>query len=442
MLDPDIKESVLEHTKSVLKNNWQGNYTIPAKGLYPHQWLWDSCFIAIGYANYDLEKAQSEIRNLLRGQWSNGMLPHMIFADDDKHSRDRRIWQSWRNPHSPDDLNTSGMTQPPMIAEAVVRIGSRMKKLQRRSWYQDIFPALVAHHEWLYAERDPHEEGLALLIHPWESGLDNSPPWINQLNMHGRPWWINIVEKLKLDKAMMLLRRDTQHVPPGQRMSNLDALMYYAVLQRLRRKAWDIDAILGRSHFAVEDLAFNSILIRANSLLKKIAKDIAHDLPAELLENMEKSEEALDKLWDGYSSQYYSRNFVTHKLIKEPSIATLLPLYSGAVTKERAAELVKMLNDQKYFKTTYPVASVPLMSGNYKELGYWQGPTWINTNWLIIDGLERYGYQKEADHIRQQTVSLIEQHGSYEYFSAKNGDPAGAKDFSWTAALTIDLLSK
>ena len=203
----------------------------------------------------------------------------------------------------------------------------------------------------------------------------------------------------------------------------------------LRRKAWDIDAILGRSHFAVEDLAFNSILIRANSLLKKIAKDIAHDLPAELLENMEKSEEALDKLWDGYSSQYYSRNFVTHKLIKEPSIATLLPLYSGAVTKERAAELVKMLNDQKYFKTTYPVASVPLMSGNYKELGYWQGPTWINTNWLIIDGLERYGYQKEADHIRQQTVSLIEQHGSYEYFSAKNGDPAGAKDFSWTPGL-------
>ena len=82
MLDPDIKESVLEHTKSVLKNNWQGNYTIPAKGLYPHQWLWDSCFIAIGYANYDLEKAQSEIRNLLRGQWSNGMLQAPeIFAE-------------------------------------------------------------------------------------------------------------------------------------------------------------------------------------------------------------------------------------------------------------------------------------------------------------------------------------------------------------------------
>ena len=61
MLDPDIKESVLEHTKSVLKNNWQGNYTIPAKGLYPHQWLWDSCFIAIGYANYDLENIISDV---------------------------------------------------------------------------------------------------------------------------------------------------------------------------------------------------------------------------------------------------------------------------------------------------------------------------------------------------------------------------------------------
>jgi hypothetical protein len=328
-----------------------------------------------------------------------------------------------------------------MLAEAIVRVGEKLKLVERRSWYQDMYPALLAHHEWIYAERDPHNEGLALLIHPWESGLDNSPPWTQQLYMHSRPWWITFVEKTKLDKIVLLFRRDTQHVPPGQRLNNIDALLYYSVLQRLRRKNWDIDTILNRSHFAVEDLTFNSVLIRANRHLRDIAKTIGHKVPEELLFSMKETEEGLEKLWDGYYNQYFSRNFMTHKLIKEPSIAALIPLYAGSISKERAQKLVDMLHDKKLFDSEYPVASVPLSSSFYKELGYWQGPTWINTNWLIVDGLNRYGFKEEAELIKKQSVSLVEQHGPYEYFSAKNGDPAGAKNFSWTAALILDFLN-
>jgi hypothetical protein len=427
--------------REVLEKNWQNGHTIPAEGLYPHQWLWDSCFSAIGIRHFNIDSAQTELRNLLRGQWANGMLPHMIFAGNDRHSQDRKIWQSWRNPNSPDDLNTSGMTQPPMLAEAVVRVGEKLKLVERRSWYQDMYPALLAHHEWIYTERDPHNEGLALLIHPWESGLDNSPPWTQQLYMHSRPWWVTFVEKTKLDKTVLLFRRDTQHVPPGQRLNNIDALLYYSVLQRLRRKNWDIDTILNRSHFAVEDLTFNSVLIRANRHLRDIAKTIGHKVPEELLFSMKETEEGLEKLWDGYYKQYFSRNFVTHKLIKEPSIAALMPLYAGSISKERAQELVDMLHDKKLFDSEYPVASVPFSSSFYKELGYWQGPTWINTNWLIVDGLNRYGFKEEAELIKKQSISLIEQHGPYEYFSAQNGNPAGAKNFSWTAALILDFMN-
>lgn len=434
-------KTVKEVCREVLEANWSNGHTIPASGLYPHQWLWDSCFSAIGLRHIDIDKAQTELRNLLRGQWANGMLPHMIFADKDKHSRDRKIWQSWRNPNSPDDLNTSGMTQPPMLAEAIVKVGEKLKIVDRRSWYQDMYPALLAHHQWIYKDRDPHDEGLALLIHPWESGLDNSPPWTEQMYMHSKPLWITIVEKTKLDKIVLLFRRDTQHVPPGQRLSSIDALLYYSVLQRLRRKNWDIDTILNRSHFAVEDLSYNSILIRANRHLRDIAKTIGHKVPEELLFSMKKSEDSLEKLWDGYYKQYFSRNFVTHKLIKEPSISSLMPLYAGSISKERAEELVDMLHDKHLFDSEYPIASVPFESKFYKELGYWQGPTWVNTNWLIVDGLERYGFKDEAEHIRNQSVKMVEENGPYEYFSAKNGDPAGAKNFSWTAALIIDFLT-
>jgi glycogen debranching enzyme len=279
-----------------------------------------------------------------------------------------------------------------------------------------------------------------ILIHPWESGLDNSPPWTQQLYLHSKPWWISFVEKTRLDKVALLFRRDTQHVPPGQRLDNIDALLYYSVLQRLRRKNWDIETILNRSHFAVEDVAFNSIFVRANTRLKEIAKTIGHKIPENLLNSMKQTEDSLDKLWDGYYKQYYSRNFVTHKLIKEPSIASLLPLYAGTIPKERAQELVDDLTDKKLYNTDFPVPSVPLNSEYYKELGYWQGPTWINTNWLIIDGLRRYGFNELADHISQKSIELVKQHGAYEYFSAKNGKPAGAKNFSWSAALILDLI--
>ncbi len=81
-------DQVLDGCKEILENNKYNDYTVPAEGLYPHQWLWDSCFIAIGLAEYDIERAKKELTSLIRGQWSNGMLPHMIFADGDAHKRD------------------------------------------------------------------------------------------------------------------------------------------------------------------------------------------------------------------------------------------------------------------------------------------------------------------------------------------------------------------
>lgn len=433
--------SLADDCKQVLAQNQRGEYTIPADGPYPHQWLWDSCFVAIGLANYDTERAQMEIKSLFRGQWANGMMPNMIFADGDEHRRDRNMWQSWRNPYAPDDLATSGITQPPMPAEAVIQIGKKLKPDEKRQWYLDVFPGLLSYHEWLYRERDPHEEGLVLLIHPWESGLDNTPPWMHELHLHQTPWWASLIEKSGADALVNHFRRDTKHTLPGERISNTEALLYYNAIRRFRRKNYDIDGILNGSDFAVQDLAYNSILLKAHEHLKTIAKSIGHDVPEWLRERAHKGREHLqDKLWDTYSGQFYSRNFVTHKLIKEPSIATLLPLYSGAIKPERAELLVKLLKNKKAYWGKYPVPSVPFNSDKYKETGYWQGSTWVNTNWLIIRGLQRYGYEKEARELTEKTVELVGQNGTYEYFSAKTGRAAGAKKFSWTAALIIDLL--
>lgn len=434
------EKKLFEQAKEVLKLNDRGSYSVPATDLYPHQWLWDSCFIAIGLRHLDIERAQTELKSLLRGQWSNGMLPNIIFSEGHEFHRDRELWRSYLSPYSPDKVATSGLTQPPMLAEAVVQIGEKMKLPERRSWYKKMYPALVNYHQWLYGERDPHKEGLIILLHPYECGLDNSPPWISELRKHSMPWWVRLIEKLRLDGVVNLVRRDTRHIPPGQRTSNIEALSHWAALRRLRRQAYNSEAILNRPLFAVEDLAFNSVLIRANALLKKIAETIGRSLPDELVTAMQKSEKALEQLWDETDGIYYSRSFISHKLIEEPSIAALLPLYAGTIPKEKAARLVDLLANRKWFKANWPVPSVPFSSAYFDPLRYWQGPTWINTNWLIIKGLENYGYSDEADWLRQKTLDLVAKNGMSEYFSPINGQSEGAPNFSWTAALTIDLL--
>lgn len=433
---------LFEQAKNVLKQNDRGLYTIPAHGLYPHQWLWDSCFTALGWRHIDVERAKMEILSMLRGQWKNGMVPHMIFTSGRNYQREHSIWRSWVSPFAPDDVVTSGITQPPMLAEAIVQIGQKLPLVERRSWYRQVYEPLLQYHLWLYADRDPHGEGLTLQIHPWETGLDNSPPWMSELHEHLLPWWIRLLRKTHLETVTGWFRRDTRFVPREQRFSNTDALALYDAQRRLRRKAYDIDKILDHSLFAIEDLAFNSILIRANEHLLDIAKSIRADVPTELLKSIELTHKRLEELWDPYTEQYYSRDFVTHKLIKVPSIASLLPLYAGTISKERAAQIVKTLENEHIFGPPYPVPSAPLNSPWFNADRYWQGPTWFNTNWLIIEGLRRYGYKDHADALIEVSLELVKEGQFNEYFNPLSGKPLGAPNFSWTAAITIDWLKR
>lgn len=435
-------DELLAKARAVLTHNDRGFYTIPAEGMYPHQWLWDSCFIAIGQRHYDVERAKAEILSLLRGQWSNGMVPHMILSPGKHKDSHSRIWRSWVNPYAPEDEETSGITQPPMLAEAIVRVGRKLPVVERRSWYRSVWPALLAYHQWLYTERDPHGEGLILLIHPWETGLDNNPAWMSEMNHHLLPWWIRAFKKTHTDGLLSLFRRDTRHANAAQRPTNIESMALFDAQRRLRRKEYNIDRILDHSLFAIEDLAFNSILVRANEHLLSIAKTLRAVVPMELLKRIELTVKAFNDLWDPYTEMYYSRDFVTHRLLKEPSIEGLLPLYAGCISKEKAAILVKSIENEHMFGPAYPIPTAPRNSLWFDPVRYWQGPTWFNTNWLIIDGLRRYGYHHHAAALADSMKELVDEHGFWEYFNPLTGDPLGAPNFSWTAALTIDLLHR
>lgn len=78
-----LKESIYKKLQKqaiqILKKNWQGSFSIHCKGFYPFQWEWDSRFLYIGLAYFDITKVKKEIFTLLNAQWENGFIPHIIF---------------------------------------------------------------------------------------------------------------------------------------------------------------------------------------------------------------------------------------------------------------------------------------------------------------------------------------------------------------------------
>lgn len=433
------KNSFIDRARAVLEANRQGNWTTPAE-MYPHQWLWDSCFIAIGLSTYDPQRAAKEILSLFRGQWRNGMLPHIIFGQSHDYWEGPEFWRSELSPDSPEGLHTSGFTQPPLPALAAWRVAQRLSDIEARAFLEDAYQALVAYHRWLYRERDVRRQGLVALIHPWETGMDTTPPWMRLIRRLKAPLWLALVERLRMSGPLGLFRQDFRQVPPSQRYSNLDALKLASPVLAYRQRHYDTQAILARPLLKVESDLFNAILIAANDSLAQIAQRLGQKLPQDLMQKAAQTKSALESLWDHQSNQYFSRNLRSGQLIKVSSVSTLVVLFSGSISSESADKLVKlMLNPKKYW-TAYPLPSVPTDSSSFHPLRYWQGPTWVNINWLVIQGLLKHGYRPEASQLAARTTQMIERAGFGEYFSPLSGKKLGADNFSWTAALYLDLL--
>jgi Trehalase len=425
--------------QGVLDGNRHGSWTCPSVRLYPHQWLWDSCFTAIGIAHYDPSRAAGELRALFRGQWANGMLPHMIYNNGEHDLGSRTVWQSRRHPEAPRDVETTCITQPPLPAVAVWRVARALPLPERRELLEELFPKLLAYHSWLYRERTMQSSGLVTLIHPWECGLDSTPPWMRALRAWHMPAWLRTAERLHLAGLLRSLRYDTRYLPAAQRATSDDGLRMLALAVRMKRYGFELRRMPVDRFVLIEDIAFNAMLVAANRSLAFIATDIGAELTQQLRRDADRTRAGIEELWDEPSGQYFSRDAVTGELLEQQTAATFLPLWACAASPERAERLIQSLRRQDGYWPAFPVPTVPVDAPEFEEARYWAGPTWLNMNWAIIEGLRDNGEWALAAELRHLTLALVEHSGFSEYFSPLTGEGYGADAFSWTAALTIDL---
>jgi hypothetical protein len=337
------------------------------------------------------------------------------------------VWQSRRHPDAPRDVATSCITQPPIAAVAVERVAHALPAEDRGAFLDELVPELVAYHQWLFRERTLDGSPLITLIHPWESGLDSTPPWMRALREWQMPWWLRTAERLHLARILRSLRYDTRYLPATERASDDDGLRMLALAVHLKRYDFSLRALPRERSVLVEDVGFNAMFAAANQALTRLGE-------TSLTDEIARQRAAIDTLWHEPTQQYCSRDAVTHAPLPEPTVAGFLPLFAGV---GRPDLLQHLRTDANW--PAYPVPSVPVGTDDFQESRYWKGPTWVNTNWMIVRGLEHLGESALADDLRRRTLALVDGHGFSEYFSPLSGEGHGADAFSWTAALAVDL---
>jgi len=418
--------------KGILEDNWTGSYTKPSPGLYPHQWNWDSGFIAIGYAHYDQKKAQQEILSLFEHQWPNGMVPQIVFNPRalGNYFPEPDFWQA------PDGRLTSGITMPPVHATACLHIYRKAKnKMLAKDFLKTMFPRLLASHQYFYRDRDPDHSGLVYIRHPWESGLDNSPAWDEPIRR------IDINKK----KLPRYERKDLMHgVPAEQRPGDDEYDRYVYLVDLFRSLGYNEKEIYRDCPFLIQDILFNSILCRANRDLKDIGGILDEDI-AQIHEWIESSSKAISQeLWCSGCRKFESFDLAADDHIHTATSASFMPLFAGAASEDQAEILYNTINSLSFCAlhqgNCFTIPNYDMTKKDFDPKNYWRGPVWINVNWMISQGLKNYGYQEKADDMKRDIIQLPIRFGFHEYFDSHTGKGYGSSGFSWTAALFINLV--
>jgi glycogen debranching enzyme len=409
-----------------LRRNDTGLFTKPGPSVYPFQWNWDSALIAIGLARVDAERGRTEVRALLRGQWADGMVPHIVFHHEgSEYSPGPEVWGSAEIAGAP-AVATSGLTQPPVLASAVRALHESDPD---RGFLDEVLPAIDRWHRWLERERSFDGSGLVAIVHPWESA-DNAPRFDRALAR---------VEP----RALAFARSDLRLVEADERPTDLEYERYFALVEQLRTVGYR-PASPRDTAFAYVDLAFNAIFAVAEEDLAWLFDEVGGG-GERAAAAAARLRAALAERWDEADAAYREHDLHGQDGTTD-TVADLFPIYAGVLDERRARKLVdeSLWSPERFGPSRdapWAVTTVSKSSVAYDPRRYWRGPVWINVNWFLIRGLERCGLTAEAEDLRRLTLELVERSGFAEYYNPSTGEPLGSGDFSWSAALTLDLIA-
>ena len=289
---------------------------------------------------------------------------------------------------------------------------------------------------------------------PENGQLTSSAPWFNWQN-----WEIYKVtgEKDFLKQAYESGKKFYNYYT-GNRDSDNDGLCEWganAVLECVRDARVAVwDEVGDPTNF--EDVDCNIMLVNEAKSLSSMAIELGLDGEAESwTKDAQKRTVLINKyMWDPETGFYYnvskkdhSFSFKTKNDLKRKEIIAFLALWAGIADKEQAKDLMKHLTNPDEFWRKFGVPTLSADDSYYNPIGYWNGPVWVQWDYLIFRGLLNYGYRAEARELAEKVMSnMINQlktdHWFWEFYSPDDHQAGWNKTYIWAgiiARFMIDM---
>ncbi|MET8833269.1 hypothetical protein ABZV78_05055 [Micromonospora sp. NPDC004540] len=422
---------------ATLDANWEHDHTVPSRTLYPHQWSWDSAFIAVGLAHARPDRAWRELRTLFAAQWADGRVPHIVFNPALRvgaYFPGPEFWDSARADGAPAPA-TSGIVQPPVHAPAAWLMHRRAPSETSVAALRWLYPRLVAQQRYLTGRRDVGGGGLAAVVHPWESGLDNSPAWDAPM------------AAVPADEAVMRAyrRHDTAHADAAHRPTDLDYARYVALVDSYRAGGYRDEGLLGRHPFLVECPLVNAALGVSERALARIASVVGADPGPHRDRAVRITQALVDRLFDPVTGTFRPRDVRTDRLVPARTVLGLMPLILPDLPPRQVRAVLAEACSPRFglaARMDRPLPTHDRTAPDFEPLRYWRGPSWLNTSWLLWRGLRGHRRGDLAAGLRGSMLDLVDGAGCHEYFHPDTGAGLGSPAFSWTAALVLDVLAE
>ena len=393
--------------------------------------------------SYGERRAIAELTSIFSCQWPNGMLPHIRFealpAGHRPYRPDARDWGVPRTVSGDSGqgsgvgdqggsrrMSTSGITQPPVIGACVWDVYGRLGAEAReryRERFVDMTFRLERYHAWLLSERDPLGENLVACVHPWETGMDNSPAFAPLIDAARR----YVAQGGRSMRAYGFERADISHVASDQRPTGRDYEAYFGLIALFRTHKYNGQAVVEASPFLLQDVMFNTLLSASLADTAKLqvalagSESLDEQTRSRLRASARDSSRAAEavanairrKLWDEEAGYFYGYDMRGESLLRTPTVASFMPLLGNVASEGQAERLLARLREPGGFAATFPIPSTIPSSPEFDPVRYWSGPSWPVTNWLVWRGLRERGHALAAD-IRSSTLDMTSEGVTYE----------------------------
>ena len=159
-------------------------------------------------------------------------------------------------------------------------------------------------------------------------------------------------------------------------------------------------------------------------------------------------------MWDKANGFYYNVNRNDQSFsyqhpddLKIKEIIGFLPLWAGVSDTEKSSKLFSTMTNQDEFWRPYGVPTLSAKDSYYNPIGYWNGPVWVQWDYLLFRGLLDHGYKKEAEELAMKVLDnmiwhLKQDHVFWEFYSPDDREAGWNKTYIWAglaARFLIDL---